>query len=48
MKNNLIFNFEYQFERISSIQGVFSIDLMTSTNFFAHPVKKKKPHPFVG
>ena len=37
-KNNLIFNFDYQVERISPNQSTFSVDLRASTNFFAHPV----------
>ena len=39
MKNNLVFNFEYCLERISPNIGVFSVDMMASTRFFAHPVK---------
>ena len=38
MKNNLVFNFKYKLERLSPNIGVFSVDMMASTRFFAHPV----------
>ena len=38
MKNDLVVDFEDQLERVSPNQVVFSLDLMASTKFFAHPV----------